>query len=56
VEGYEEGRWVLIDLNDAVVHVFRADARRHYDLERLWEDAPVITSPQTPAEEREELG
>jgi ribosome-associated protein len=41
VEGYEGGRWVLIDLNDVLVHVFQRDARDHYDLERLWADAPV---------------
>ena len=41
-EGYEEGRWVLIDLADVIVHVFQADVREHYDLERLWEDAPRI--------------
>lgn len=39
LEGYDEGRWVLIDLNDLIVHVFLDDVRRHYDLERLWCDA-----------------
>jgi ribosome-associated protein len=42
VEGYQEGRWVLIDLNDTVVHVFVAEAREYYDLDRLWADAPPI--------------
>lgn len=41
-EGYEDGRWVLIDANDVIVHVFVPEARRHYDLERLWRDAPAI--------------
>lgn len=42
VEGYEEGRWVLLDLNDIVVHVFRHEDREHYDLDRLWGDATRI--------------
>ena len=42
MEGYDEGRWVLIDLADLVVHVFQSDAREHYDLERLWSDAERI--------------
>ncbi|HKJ24763.1 MAG TPA: ribosome silencing factor [Myxococcota bacterium] len=51
VEGHKEGRWVLIDANDAIVHVFVREAREHYGLERLWSDAPEI--PLTdPAVER----
>jgi ribosome-associated protein len=42
VEGYTEGRWVLIDLNDVIVHVFLPDVREHYQLERLWNDAPAL--------------
>ena len=41
-EGHEEGRWVLIDLDDVIVHVFQDDVRRKYDLERLWSDAPAL--------------
>ena len=39
IEGYEDARWVLIDLADVVVHVFQREVREHYDLERLWSDA-----------------
>ena len=41
VEGVAEGRWVLIDLDDVIVHVFQREKREHYDLERLWADAPL---------------
>jgi len=48
VEGYDEGRWVLIDLNEVVVHIFQEEVREHYDLERLWSDAPAIDLGQPP--------
>jgi len=41
-EGWEDARWVLLDLGDAVVHVFRTEDREYYDLERLWGDAPKL--------------
>ncbi|MDP4083440.1 MAG: ribosome silencing factor [Bacillota bacterium] len=41
IEGFEEARWVLIDLGDVVVHVFHRDERSYYNLERLWGDAPL---------------
>jgi len=42
IEGYNEGRWILIDLADIIVHVFSPEVREHYDIERLWSDAPRI--------------
>ena len=42
IEGLEEGRWILIDCNDVIVHVFVPEMRDLYSLERLWSDAPVL--------------
>jgi ribosome-associated protein len=41
VEGLTHGRWVLLDYVDVVVHVFHAETREYYMLERLWGDAPA---------------
>jgi ribosome-associated protein len=41
-EGQQEGRWVLLDFGDLVVHVFQREVREDYALERLWADAAEI--------------
>lgn len=40
VEGYEGGRWILVDYGDVVAHVMNREAREFYDIEGLWADAP----------------
>jgi ribosome-associated protein len=42
VEGFESGRWVLLDYVDFVVHVFHPALRAFYQLERLWGDARAV--------------
>jgi ribosome-associated protein len=44
VEGLAQGRWVLLDFVDFVVHVFHPELREFYQLERLWGDAPVLAA------------
>lgn len=41
-EGYRSGSWVLLDYGCVIVHVFQDEARKFYDLERLWSDAEVV--------------
>ncbi len=42
IEGMREGRWVIMDYGDVVIHIFYAPVREFYDLDRLWEDAPRV--------------
>lgn len=41
MEGYNEARWILIDLADVVVHVFHKDERNYCNIEKLYQDAPL---------------
>jgi ribosome-associated protein len=41
--GYEQGRWILLDYIDVVIHIFDAEYRDYYDLELLWGDAKRLT-------------
>jgi len=41
-EGRQEGRWILLDFNNIVVHLFHEEERNFYNLERLWEDGKKL--------------
>jgi len=44
-EGYEEGRWIVIDYGNVVVHLFDAASREYWDLEHLWSGAKQVAAP-----------
>lgn len=50
IEGSEEGRWILLDYGDFIVHVFSEEARSYYSLDDIWGDAPQLdwTDPSRP--------
>lgn len=49
-EGAKEGRWILLDFIDVVVHIQHVEERVFYDLARLWKDCPVIPFVETATE------
>jgi ribosome-associated protein len=42
IEGFRAGRWVLLDYDDVIIHVFQEKEREFYDLESLWNECPRI--------------
>ncbi|RBP02396.1 ribosome silencing factor [Rossellomorea aquimaris] len=42
LEGFDQARWILVDLGDVVAHVFHKEERGYYNLERLWGDASFV--------------
>ena len=58
-EGERDGRWVLMDFGDIIVHVQHEEERQYYALERLWKDCPeidlsTIETPERPRSEEPE--
>jgi len=51
IEGHRDGTWLLMDFSSVVVHVFTEEARKFYDLERLWSDAQEVDLSQVLEEE-----
>jgi ribosome-associated protein len=49
MEGYQNGRWILLDFGDIVVHVMHEEERQFYNLERLWGDAREVAMPRSEA-------
>ena len=47
IEGHRGGTWILQDYGDVVVHLFSEEARKFYDLDRLWQDAKVLDLSDT---------
>ena len=46
IEGYQAGNWVLLDFGDVIIHIFDAQNRLFYDLERIWKDGTQIDPDQ----------
>lgn len=46
IEGHRDGTWLLMDFSSVVVHIFTDEARKFYDLERLWSDAQTVDLSQ----------
>jgi ribosome-associated protein len=49
LEGYREGRWILLDFGGLVVHIFLLEERLFYNLERLWGEAEIVDLKSLPA-------
>ncbi|HWR03164.1 MAG TPA: ribosome silencing factor [Humidesulfovibrio sp.] len=45
MEGYDTGAWILVDLNDIIVHIFQDDNRKFYNIEGLWSEGKRVAAP-----------
>ncbi len=50
VEGVEDGKWILLDYGQIVVHIFLPEQREYYRLEQLWDEAPTVDGRNAQAE------
>jgi ribosome-associated protein len=46
IEGTADAGWILLDMNEVIVHIFAPKQRHHYDLEGLWKEAPILLQVQ----------
>ena len=46
MDGYKTGQWILVDLNDVLVHIFLEETRRFYNIEGLWSEGADIALPE----------
>jgi ribosome-associated protein len=46
IEGAREGKWIVIDYGDVIVHIFVEELRRYYNLDELWGQAPLLEIPE----------
>jgi ribosome-associated protein len=46
IEGESDGKWIVMDYGDVLVHIFHQDLRRHYDLDGLWEKGELVELPE----------
>jgi ribosome-associated protein len=54
IEGATEGKWIVMDYGDVLVHIFQHELRRYYDLDGLWKMAPELELPKAIREARKE--
>lgn len=52
IEGANEGKWIVMDYGDVLVHIFHDEMRRRYDLDGLWSIAPQLELPKAIREAR----
>jgi len=53
IEGGQDSPWILVDLVDVIIHIFKEDSRKYYDLEHLWGDAAKVAwKTRKPAKKR----